>query len=210
MLNRYVTSRVSKPLFVIVSIAAFLANASVSSAQSKSTNIEVSGVTPQSAVNRLGVTLGGEAWVDGGPLRKNLIVNNPGFEAADYRAILRCGAVTADGCRVADAATAEPDGFWNGAHYQVMSGGAAGATGTVVSHTSGGGGSVLALDKSLSLSAGDYLSVEVLQPVSGVAGWSSSAMGAARLPQRPQIFLRKPPASRRCYCARWAEAGRCD
>ena len=110
-------------------------------------------------------------------MRKNLVVSNPGFEAADYRAILRCGAVTADGCRVADAATSEPDGFWNSAHYQVMSGGAAGATGTVVSYTSDGGSSVLALDNSLSLSAGDYLSVEVLQPVSGVAGWSSSANG---------------------------------
>ena len=174
-LNWCVTSRVLQPFFAIASIAALLASASVSSAQSKSANIEVSGAAAQSTVNRLGVTLGGEAWVDGGPLRKNLILNNPGFEAADYRAILRCGAVTADGCRVADAATAEPDGFWNGAHYQIMSGGAGGATGTVVSYTSGGGGSVLALDKSLSLSAGDYFSVEVVQPVSGVAGWSSSA-----------------------------------
>ena len=175
MLNRYVTSRVSQPFFVIASIATLLASASMGWAQSKSNDIEVSRAATQSTVNRLGVALGGEAWVDGGPLRKNLVVNNPGFEAADYRAILRCGAVTADGCRIANAATAEPDGFRNGAHYQVMSGGAAGATGTVVSHTSGGDGSVLALDKSLSLSAGDYFSVEVLRPVSGVAGWSSSA-----------------------------------
>jgi hypothetical protein len=130
-------------------------------------------------VDRLGVTLSGEAWVDGGPLRKNLVLNNPGFEAADYRAILRCGAVTEDGCRVADAATAEPDGFWNGAHYQVMSGGAAGATGTVVSHISVGDSSVLALDKSLSLSAGDYFSVEVLQPVCGIGGGPAVLMRAA-------------------------------
>ena len=181
MLNRSVTSRVMRPFFVIACVAALLSSASVSWAQSKSSSIEVSGAAAQSVVNRLGVTLGGEAWVDVGPLSKNLVLNNPGFEAADYRAILRCGAVTADGCRVANAATAEPDGFWNGAHYQVMSGGAAGATGTVVSHTSSGDGSVLALDKSLSLSAGDYFWVEVLQPVSGVAGWSSSANGGGTI-----------------------------
>ena len=180
MLNRYVTSRVSNPFFVIAFIAALLANASVSWAQSKSSSIEVSDAAAQSVVNRLGVTLGGEAWVDVGPLSKNLVLNNPGFEAADYRAILRCGALTADGCRVADAAT-EADGLWSGAHYQVMSGSAAGATGTVVSHTSGGGGSVLALDKSQSLSAGDYFSVEVLKPVSGVAGWASISNGGGTI-----------------------------
>ncbi len=178
MLNRCVTSRASKPFFVFASIAALLASASVSSAQSKFTNTEVLGAAAQSPVNPLGVTLGGEAWVDGGTLGKNLVLNNPGFEATDYRAILRCGAVTADGCRVADA---EPNGFWNGAHYQIMSGGSAGATGTVVLHASGGGGSVLALDKSLGLTPGDYFSVEVLQPARGFAGWSSSAYGGGTI-----------------------------
>ena len=67
-----------------------------------------SGAIARSAGQRLGVTLGGEAWVDGGPLRKNLVINNPGFEAADYRAILRCAAVTPEGCQVPDAAAAQP------------------------------------------------------------------------------------------------------
>ena len=209
MLNRYVPLKVSKPFFVIVSIAALLANASVSSAQSKSTNIEVSGAAAQSTVNRLGVTLGGEAWVDGGPLSKNLVVNNPGFEAADYRAILRCGAVTVDGCRVADATTAEPDGFWNGAHYQVMSGGATGATGTVVSHTSDGSNSVLALDKSLSLSAGDYFSVEVLQPMSGVGGWSSSANGGGTIAAETADLSPETPGKQALLLSALGRGGLC-
>jgi hypothetical protein len=182
-----VTYRFIRPFFGIVSIAALLASPSMSAAQLmskvqlKSTKIEISGATAQSTVNRLGVTLGGEAWIDGGPLRKNLVVNNPGFEAAEYRAILRCAVVTADTCQVADAATAEPAGFWNGAHYFVMSGGAAGAAGTIVSDTSVGDGSVLALDTSLSLSAGNYLAVEVQQSGSGVTGWSSSLTGGGKI-----------------------------
>jgi hypothetical protein len=155
------------PCLAIVCIAALLASPAVSFGQS--------------TVHRLGVTLGGEAWMDGNPLRKNPVVNNPGFEAADYRGVVRCSAVTADGCRVADANTAGQNGFWNGAHYQVMSGGAAGATGTVDSYTSGGDGSVLALDKSLNLSAGDYLSVEVLRPERSVKGWSSSVGGGGSI-----------------------------
>jgi hypothetical protein len=181
MLKRCVTSGVLQPFFVIASSVALLASSSASSAQSKSTNIEVSSAVAQSKVDRLGVTLGGETWVDGGRLRKNLVVNNPGLEAADYRAVLRCEAATADGCLVSNAAPAEPAGFWTGARYQIMSGGAAPATGTVMSYTSGEGGPVLVLDKNLKLSAGDYFSVEVLQPVSEVAGWSGSTSGGGMI-----------------------------
>src|ERR1700733_4822576 len=108
VLKLSVTSRVLQPFFVAASITALLASASVSSAQSRSTNIRASSAVAQSTVNRLGVTLGGAAWIDGAPLLKNLVINNPGLETADYRGILRCGAVTADSCQVTDAATAEP------------------------------------------------------------------------------------------------------
>ena len=93
VLMQYVTTRVLQPFFAIASIAGLLASPSVSSAQSKSTNIKLSGVIAQSTENRLGVTLGGSAGVEGAGLLKNLVVNNPGFEAADDRAILRCAAV---------------------------------------------------------------------------------------------------------------------
>jgi len=179
VLKLNVASRVLRPSFAIASIAALLASASVSWAQLKSTNSKVSGAVAQTTVNHLGLTLGGAAWVDGAPLLKNLVVNNPGFEEADHRAILRCGAVTADSCQVADSATAEPAGFWNGAHYQVISGRAAGVTGTIVSDTADGADSVLALGKSLSLTAGNYLSVE--QSESGVAGWSGNVTGGGTI-----------------------------
>jgi hypothetical protein len=111
VLIRCVNSKVLQLFYVIASPMALLASPSVSTAQSKPTNIEFSSATAQSKVDRLGVSLSGVTWVDGGPLGKNLVVNNPGFEAADYRAIFRCGATTADGCRVADAVSGEPAGL---------------------------------------------------------------------------------------------------
>jgi hypothetical protein len=178
-MHKFSERRLEAILFVFITLAySFLsANGQTTTAP---TVVNVTSQIQQANVNRLGIVLGDQNYGNSGQLMKNLVSINPGLEATEYRSVLSCSAATAETCQFANAATAEPAGFWNGAHYEVLSGGAAGATGTVVSSTAGGV-SVLTLDKSVSLSAGDYLSVDVVKSGNGIGGWTSSVAGGATI-----------------------------
>jgi len=52
------------------------------------TNIAVTNVVQQPSVKRLGVNLGDQTYWDSGQLLKNLVFQNPGFEAEKYRSIM--------------------------------------------------------------------------------------------------------------------------
>jgi hypothetical protein len=154
-------------IFFAVSLAAF---------GQTPTNIEVASTVQQASVTRLGVNLGDNGYWDSAQIMKNLIFENPGFEGLKYRVIFHCSVVTADTCQDDNQWNAQPAGFWIGGSYRMISGNAVGATGTIVSNTAASTckscGPTLQFDKNLSLSKGDYFSVETYVPGAGDASWA--------------------------------------
>jgi hypothetical protein len=155
-------------------------------AQSTPTNIQVSGSVQQSSVTRLGVNLSDQTYWDSGQMTKNLTFKNPGFEGMKYRVIFHCASTTANTCTDDNQYNAQPTGYWNGASYRVMTGNAAGVTGTIVTNTNnhltcGGCGPTLQFDQPINLAAGDYFSAEIYVPGNGDAGWWDDTTGGGTI-----------------------------
>ena len=179
------TSTFFQVLFLLVFILVFSGYTIVGHAQSTSTNIQISGRVQQSSVSRLGVNLSDQTYWDSGQMMKSLIFENPGFEGLKYREIFQCAFVTAKSCTDNNQGNTQPAGFWNSGHFQVMSGNAVGATGTVISHSAAGScsgcGPTFQFDKSLDLAVGDFLSIEIYTPGSGDAGWRNMLSGGGTI-----------------------------
>src|SRR5882724_9048158 len=94
-----------------------------------------SGTVLQNTVRRFGVNLGGQAFYDSGQIMKNLVFINPGFEGEYYRSLVRCASATATSCMDDNPYSGWPAGLWNGASYEIITGTAAGRTGTVIGFT---------------------------------------------------------------------------
>ena len=175
------------PTFLVLVFFAFLLSfPSDSNAQAVPTTISVSGGVLQSGVSRLGVNLGDQDYWDSAQIMKNLIFENPGFEGLKYRVIFHCDAVTGTTCTDDNQYNAQPTGFWVGGNYQVMSGNAAGATGTVTAFTNNkstcaGCGPTITFDKSVNLAVGDYFSVGTYIPGSGDTGWWDDISGGGSI-----------------------------
>jgi len=75
--SRSVVARVVLPSILILLSC-------IASAQT-ATNIAVTNAIQQSTVKRLGVNLGDQTYWDSGQMLKNLVFQNPGFEAGKYR-----------------------------------------------------------------------------------------------------------------------------
>ena len=176
--GRSVVARVVLPLILILLSC-------IASAQT-ATNIAVTNVIQQSTVKRLGVNLGDQTYWDSGQMLKNLVFQNPGFEAEKYRSIMICAAVTANTCTDDNEYSPMPTGFWKGSTYLVLSGKSTGASGTVVSSTKNpsscsGCGQIIQFDKSINAAAGDYF--VMTQPFSGNgdSGWWDNISGGGTI-----------------------------
>ncbi len=150
------------------------------------TNIAVTNVVQQPSVKRLGVNLGDQTYWDSGQLLKNLVFQNPGFEAEKYRSIMICAAVTANTCTDDNEYSPMATGFWKSATYLVLSGKSAGTSGTVVASTKNpsscsGCGQIIQFDKSINAAAGDYFVMTQSFPGGADAGWWDNISGGGTI-----------------------------
>ena len=99
------------------------------------TTINVSNTVVVPSVKRFGINLGWMNNYDSGQIMKNLLFRNPGFEGLLYRSIVRCTSSTPASFVDENQFEVWPTGFWNGASYEVITGTAKGATGTIVTST---------------------------------------------------------------------------
>src|SRR5580658_2568802 len=156
-----------------------------SQAQSTPTTIQITGAVQQASVSRLGVNLSDETYWDSGQMTKNLVFENPGFEGLKYRVIFHCATVTANSCMDDNQFNAQLANFWAGGSYLVMSGNAAGTTGTMVSNTVAGTckgcGPTFEFDQNVNLAVGDYFAVSTYIPGSGDAAWSDDVSGGGTI-----------------------------
>jgi len=151
-----------------------------------STNIQVTSTYVQPSVTRLGINLGDQTSYDSGQMMKNLIFSNSGFEGMKYRSVLHCVTVTENTCMDGNTYSDQPNGFWTGATYLVVSGAQSGVAGNVVSNvmipencSSACGQQLITFDRSVSLAVGDYVVVTNNLPGDAQEGWGTSLSGAA-------------------------------
>jgi alpha-L-arabinofuranosidase len=144
---------------------------------SSTTNIAITSTPVQSTVKRLGITLGTLNNYDSGQMTKNLITQNPGFEGQVWNSVIQCSAGTATTCIDQNAYSSWPAGYWAQASYQVISGAAAGRSGTVSYSTAAGGGYGITLsfaDSGTAPSAGSYVIVRKTVPGGSSGGWQTT------------------------------------
>jgi hypothetical protein len=106
------------------------------------TVITVSSTIDVSNVKRFGINLSLYDGYDGGQIFKNIIADNgnPGFQSQLYQNVIPCSTTSgANDCSDANNSWASynydtwPANFWAGATYEIITGQAAGRTGTIVS-----------------------------------------------------------------------------
>ena len=116
---------------------------------------------PQRAMAPFGLNLGHATTWGAEQLFVN-VLHNPGFEAITDSALLTVGSVAGQWVGDAAAWAARPAGFWDGAHYEVRTGAAAGRAGTIRAHEGVVGQSQrLQLDAAPAmLAAGDVIALQ--------------------------------------------------
>ena len=145
------------------------------------THLRVTGQVALPGVTRLGMNLGGQTYYDSGQMLKNLLYRNPGFEGMSYRTIFHCQFGGQARC-VDTWGVNFPADFWDGAHYEVLVGAAAGRHGTVAAAAPVPGGYGFALDSgSPAIAAGDWIAVSKDIPGDPTAGWWPSVKGSGKL-----------------------------
>ncbi len=133
-------------------------------------------------VKRFGINLSGQTFYDSGQMLRNLVFRNPGFEGETWQTILRCKAVTATTCTDKDQYSTWSPGFLDGAHYEVLSGLAKGATGQVLrsSAASNNAGVEITMANPSSMpNVGDVVLVRMHKPGNAQAGWWTTTTGGA-------------------------------
>jgi len=162
-----------------------LAAQAVSPREDHSTVVNVSDHVLLSRTRRFGVNLGGEAYYGSLQILKNLVSRNPGFEGQQWQSILQCGHVSgANTCVDVVGWSRWPEGFLDGFSFEVLSGAAAGTTGTVAhsskpSGTPGLGAEVRFATPVPRLAAGDYVVVRGSIDGPPAFGWQVRAEGGA-------------------------------
>jgi hypothetical protein len=129
----------------------------------------------QRAVPRIGLNLGGSSTWGADQLINN-IVKNPGFEAPQDRTLVIAGDIGRNTVTDDSAWLVRPDGFWNGAVFDVRTGMAAGRSGQVLESTrlDNKGPTRFYLDPfPIGLARGDGISVGVTRPSDNVPLWWS-------------------------------------
>ena len=138
----------------------------------------------QTGVKRLGINLSGQTFYDSGQMLRNLTFRNPGFEGETWQSVLHCKTVTANSCIDENQYAQWPAGFMQGAQYEMLSGQARRARGTVrtslAAHQEQGVTLEFA-DQPRGLAAGDFVLVRVARPGGAEAGWWKDLKGGATL-----------------------------
>jgi alpha-L-arabinofuranosidase len=98
----------------------------------QSSMIVVEDRTLHGGVKRLGINLGASTSFDSRMILRNLITHNPGFEGEEWQSILECATVMVDSCTDASSSGSWPEGFFDGASYEVLTGAARGQRGTIL------------------------------------------------------------------------------
>ena len=179
-------SSIAQSLLLTFIVGGVFAGALSGDAQTTATNIQVTSAVQQASVHRLGVNLADQTFYDSGQMLKNLIFQNPGFEAEKYRSIMVCNAVTANTCTDDNEYSPQPTGFWTGGTYKILSGKSAGMTGSIVSSTKNpnscsGCGQIIQFDQNINAAVGDYFVLANNFPGSGDAGWWDSSSGGGTI-----------------------------
>src|SRR5271165_2293234 len=107
----------------------------------QNTAITVGNTVLQNSVKRLGINLGSQNNYDSGQMMKNLLYINPGFEAEIYQSVILCGKGAAGSCTDDNVYSSWPQGFWNGATFEMIYGSSLGGTGTIASYSPANGAS---------------------------------------------------------------------
>jgi alpha-L-arabinofuranosidase len=152
---------------------------------SRITNIEVTDAVVQRDVKRLGINIGGQNYYDSGQMLRNLIFNNPGFEGETWQSILQCEGQSATSCTDPNQWNQWPVNFLKGAQFEVISGRANGASGTVTSSTAADsreknqGVTIRFQEMNTPPDLDDFILVKKVIPGNAQAGWWTSTTGAA-------------------------------
>ncbi len=157
---------------------------------SGSTDIAIGSSPARTGLKRLGINLSGQTYYDSGQMLRNLVSRNPGFEGEMWQSILQCKSVTPTTCTDGNQYTVWPANFLQGASFEIISGAAAGESGTVLASSLAGNtlvdGKKLGVTLTLSILArrpaiGDFLIVRKDIPGHAQAGWWTSTSGGATL-----------------------------
>jgi hypothetical protein len=158
------------------------------------TTITISSKPLHTGVQRFGINLSGQTYYDSGQMLNNLVSRNPGFEGQTWQTILHCKSATAGTCIDENPWTVWPANFLANAHYEVLSGVAAGSTGTVLTSSKANSaanlGVALAFTPSQKpLANGDFLLVRLdSMPGDPTAGWWPTTTNGARfLPELKDV-----------------------
>jgi hypothetical protein len=155
----------------------FLALVAPTILPAQTTTVNVGSTVIQSPVKRFGINIGTPNYYDSGQITKNLVFTNPSFEGEIYQSTIRCISPTANSCTDQNVYSGFPASFWNQASYTVISGAAAGRTGTVCSFSganyNGGvnptGGTFTFCDSGTAPATNDYIVVKTTMPAN--LGW---------------------------------------
>jgi len=151
------------------------------------TDIAVSNAALQTGIKRLGINIGGQNFYDSGQMLRNLVFINPGFEGETWESILRCEGVSATTCSDPNQWNQWPANFLKGAQFEVLSGAAAGITGTVISSDAADskqkdqGVTIHYAGLSKSPELDDFVLVKQTIPGNAQAGWWTNVYGGASL-----------------------------
>ena len=154
------------------------------SAASGPTVITIGPEVLHTGVKRLGINLSGQTFYDSGQMLRNLTFRNPGFEGETWQSILHCKTVTANTCTDENQYAQWPAEFMQGAQYELLSGKASGARGTVQTSLAARQNQGVTLefaDAPRGLAAGDFVLVRVARPGGAEAGWWKDLKGGASL-----------------------------
>ncbi len=143
-MNQFFEARPIRSLFFLVGLMAALSLPAFSAAQAQDnlTIISIEDDPLLSNAKRLGINLGKPDQYGAAQILKNVILN-PGFEASEFGMIIHLaeGAtgtqIQQDNWRIEwnSPIVGQPEGFWDGAEYEIVTGAATGRTGTVAAHT---------------------------------------------------------------------------
>lgn len=166
--------------------------------RAQSPTFTITDSTLATGMKRLGINLGARnRWGDA-QILKNLI-DNPGFEAGHYASVVLAdsGSTPTTFRQGLISSTAQPNGFWTGATYEIVWGAAKGRSGRITSFTQAGGRYTFGLDGT-GPAPGPLDVMLVRRAVPGIAGNTTYADTTARRPESPgRQSLRMTGASAR-------------
>jgi hypothetical protein len=140
--------------------------------------------TLRTDAKRFGINLSGQDFYDSGQMLRNLTFRNPGFEGETWQSILHCKRVTANTCTDENEYAVWPADFLKGARFEIISGSARGASGSVLASSTAAspyGVTLTLAGLKTPLHAGDFLIVRIDKPGTAEAGWWTDLSGGATL-----------------------------